>query len=153
EIEPPVRLVHHLACTGGTVISRCISAMPNVRLLSEVDPLSPLTHQNKFIPADLLGLAKLGSRPPDIETLLQIFREGVKVLHEDCRLRGLDLVLRAHSHSQFMHGPDIPPRPGLQEIVATAFPVQSVVTVRDPLDSYLSLLKNGWEHFTPKGID
>ena len=36
----PIRSVHHLACTAGSLISRCIAALPNVVLLSEIDPLS-----------------------------------------------------------------------------------------------------------------
>ena len=36
----PVRLLHHFACSGGSLISKCVATMPNVQLLSEVDPLS-----------------------------------------------------------------------------------------------------------------
>src|SRR3546814_2716507 len=32
----PVRIVHHFACTGGTMLCKCIAARPNTQLLSEV---------------------------------------------------------------------------------------------------------------------
>ena len=38
----PYRVLHHMACTGGTLISRCLATMPNVVLLSEIDPLSAI---------------------------------------------------------------------------------------------------------------
>ena len=45
-------------------------------------------------------------------------------------------------------------RPTLREIVNRAYPVQSLVTVRHPLDSYLSLQDSGWvQHFTPPTLD
>ena len=36
--KPLLRTIHHLACTGGTVISKCLAAMPDVALISEVNP-------------------------------------------------------------------------------------------------------------------
>ena len=38
--RPLIHTVHHLACTGGTVISKCLAAMPKVALVSEVNPLN-----------------------------------------------------------------------------------------------------------------
>ena len=39
---PPIRVVHHWACSGGTIISRSLAQLPNVVLLSEVHPLAHL---------------------------------------------------------------------------------------------------------------
>ena len=148
----PLRTVHHFACTGGTLICRCLAAQPNVRLLSEVDPLSTLAQGGKagFFPSDLPSLARTGSRPPGQEVLLRVFRAGLEVLMEDSRCHGLDLVLRDHAHSHFCAaGPEIPERPTLREIVAPVAPLVSVVTVRHPFDSWLGLLEWGWPHFSP----
>lgn len=169
---PPLRCLHHLACTGGTLFARCIAALPNTRVLSEVDPLSAHGHAGaRFFPTDLIGLARFGARPPDRAVLLEIFRAGLDVLYADSRRHGLDLVLRDHAHSQFCYGPAAaaaPPRtsaatvaarPTLREILAAPpeagetgvgnWPLRGVVTVRDPLDSYLSMQAHGWLHFTP----
>lgn len=154
-VSPPpvVRIVHQLACTGGTLISRCIAAMPNVRLLSEVDPLSPLDRERLFRPTDLVGLAGVGSRAPDHSGLARIFRAALSALVDETHMHGLDLVLRDHSHGHFCYGRDIPDRPGLRDIVAQGHATASLVTVRHPIDSFLSLKANGWTHFEPFGVD
>ncbi len=45
---PVVRLVHHLARSGGTLISRCLGCMSGVLLLSEIHPLGT-RHFNPLI--------------------------------------------------------------------------------------------------------
>lgn len=147
---PPLRCLQHLACTGGTLIARCIAALPNTRVLSEVDPLSELGWPaNRFLPTDVVGLARFGSRPPDRDVLIAAFLAGLGAVHHDGRRRGIDLVLRGHAHSQFHTRADMEARPTVPELLARAGPVRTVVTVRHPLQSYLALRGNGWVHFTP----
>ncbi|MDR7125932.1 sulfotransferase [Pseudotabrizicola sp. 4114] len=151
---PPVRLVHHLACTGGTLISRCLAALPNVRLLSEVDPLSQINEKVMFVPTDIVRLSRKASRPVSSEVETQIFRAGLEVVRQDCRNLGLDLVLRDHSHGAFDFGSYRPDRPTLREMLQDHMPLRSLVTVRHPLDSFLSLVKMGWDkHFVPATLD
>ena len=38
--KPVIRTIHHLACTGGTLISKCISSMPETALISEINPMN-----------------------------------------------------------------------------------------------------------------
>lgn len=144
-----IRTVHHLACTGGTLIARCIAAQPNIHLLSEVDPLSPIAHRHPFTPSDVIGLAKFGSQPPDDQALIQIFLAGFDVLYQNARKTAVTMVLRDHSHSQFMCAGEIRDRPGLREILAEKYELHSLVTVRHPLDSFLSLRNNNWVGFSP----
>jgi len=60
----PLRTAAHFACSGGTLISKCIAALPNVQLLSEVDPLSSYVAPgaNGFTPTDLVALLRQSSR-------------------------------------------------------------------------------------------
>lgn len=149
----PVRTLHHLACTGGTLISRCLAAQPNTQVLSEVDPLSPFV-PGGFLPTDLIGLSRFSSRPAERETQIQLFLAGLRVLHDQATRDGLHLILRDHSHSHFSFGDAVPDRPSLREILSRAFPVKSLVSVRHPFDSYLSLQDTGWvQHFSPPTID
>lgn len=154
----PVRTLHHLACSGGSLISKCLAVMPNTQLLSEVDPLSPiqatyLRGEPHFSPTDMINLARQGSRGIEDGVVLAMFHADLEVLLEDCRRRGRRLVLRDHAHGHFTDGAAVPPRPSLRSIVATRFPVLSAVTVRHPLDSYLSLRSNGWVGFQPGTLD
>jgi hypothetical protein len=152
----PVRVVHHFACTGGTLVSRCIAALPNVQLLSEIDPLSTMplggtTHP--FMPTDVIGLARRSTRGVDEALLAQMFRAALEVLHADTVRRGCRLVLRDHAHSHFCLAGQIPDRPTLRAIVSAGLPVCSLVTVRHPVDSFVSLQRNGWIAFAPSTID
>lgn len=151
----PIRTVHHLACTGGTLIAKCLAAMPNVQLLSEVHPFSdmPSKSQTRFFPTDLTQLALTSTRGVNNKLVADIFRAGLSALHEDSRQRGLRLVLRDHSHSQFCFGPLEPESDGLREVLIGEFDLRSIVTVRHPIDSFLSLINNDWRHFNPFTLD
>lgn len=147
---PPIRCLHHLACTGGTLIARCLAALPNIRVLSEVDPLSEIGWpSNRFVPTDVVGLAHFASRPPDRAVRLEAFLAGLAVVHRDGRRHGMDLVVRGHAHSHFHAGPDIPDRPSLPELLAGLAPVRTVITVRHPVESLMGLRLSGWLHFHP----
>lgn len=150
---PAMRSLHHFACTGGTLISRCIGAMPNTQLLSEVDPLSPIGQNPAFLPSNLIGLARLGSRPPGDAILVDMFRAGLGRLAAEAHRSGLHLVLRDHSHSLFCLGAAIPQRPTLREMLAPAYALRGLVSVRHPLESFLALLHQGWIHFEPATLE
>ena len=152
---PPIRTIHHFACTGGTLISRCVATAPGVHLLSEVDPLSLMPHKSSpiFTPTDLIGLLRHGSRQVEPDLLVATFLEGLQAVYESARRRGLDLVLRDHAHSQFCWGDRVAPRQTLREILAQRFPVRSIVSVRHPLESFMSLRENRWGSFSPFNIE
>lgn len=152
----PIRTLHHFACTGGTPISKCLAVMPNTRLLSEIAPLSQLGAKNalpRFSPSDLVYHLKTGLRPVEDRAVLEVFLAGLRVIYRQCRARGEHLVLRDHSHSQFCDGTEIHHSPLLKEIVAEIAPVRAALTVRHPVASFLSLARNGWEHYAPKGLN
>lgn len=152
----PIRTIHHFACTGGTLISKCIASLPNTQLLSEVDPLSLMGHESikRFSPTDLVTLLQASSRPVTNDLLINVFLGGLHAVYKRTTADGVRLVLRDHAHSHFCFGEDIQNRPSLRQIVGEDFEVKSVVTVRHPLDSYLSLLSNGWHlYFKPSTLE
>lgn len=155
EAQEPLRTIHHFACTGGTLISKCIASMPNTNLLGEVEPYSRLGYDGKsrFFPTDLLRLIGAGSRAMEPELVGDIFLAGISVIHEHCVARGLRLVLRDHPHSHFCLGGDIDKNPTLRDLLCRKYEVLSILTVRHPVDSYLSLVSMGWWHFRPCGVD
>jgi len=152
----PIRLVHHFACTGGTLLCKCIAAMPNVQLLSEVDPLSTVLEQPgkpRFSATDMVTVMRQSTRGANAELLIELFLNDLGIIHTDTITLGQRLVVRDHAHSHFCFGSEIQARPSLREIVSSRFPIRSVVTVRHPLDSFLSLEANGWLNFSPATID
>jgi len=153
--KEPVRLIHHFACTGGTLIAKCVASMPNTQLLSEVEPHSTIPQQrrSKFSPTDLIGLVRNSSRGSESELESKLFVVALETLYEDCTRKGLRLILRDHAHSSYCTGPAISAAPHLRRLLKDRHPLQSVVTVRHPLDSWLSLNNNGWVHFQPGSLD
>lgn len=151
--RPPIRIIHHFACTGGSVITRCLAALPNTRVLSEVDPLSTIELSSSlFRPTDLIGLAVQGTHSAEPNLRVAMFRAALAELFNDSRLRGLDLVLRDHAHSHFCVDTCSFERPTLRELVAEVADVVELVTVRDPLESFMALEHNGWIHFSPSTL-
>lgn len=153
--KPDIRIVHHLACSGGTLISKCISAMPNVFLLSEVHPHSDLQRNKdkaQYSPSDLAKLAIYAGVPAQKELAEKIFVESVKINHQHISERGGTLILRDHTHSDYCVGEDVSENI-VAELLKEYFNIQSLVTLRNPIDSYLSLVDNGWVHFQPATFD
>ena len=144
----PVRTIHQMACTGGTLFAKCIAAMPNVQLLSEVDPLSRMLDSDvpRFCPSDMVGLMRQASRGAADAVLVQMFQASLQVAHADASSRGERLVLRDHAHSQYCFR-ELERRPSLREMVSARWPVLPLVLVRHPLDSYASLHQHGWMAF------
>ena len=151
-----IRTIHHLSCTGGTLITKCLAAMPNVLMLNEVDPLSKMTFnadEPEFTPTDIISLLKQGSRHISDDLLVDVFLQNLNLLQKEFGAIGKNIIIRDHSHSHFLMGKQIHNRPCLRSIVKRNFQVVSVVTVRDPIDSYLSMQCLGWIQFKPDTFD
>ena len=152
----PVRTIHHFACAGGTLISKCIAALPNVQLFSEMDPLSSLYEdatRPTFSPTDFIIQLRQNTRGVDQALLIKAFQSQLILMHEEAVRRGLRLVIRDHSHSHYCSGPQVPSRPSLRAMVSDRLPCKALVTVRDPIDSYASLVLNKWITFQPADFD
>ncbi|KPQ05528.1 MAG: hypothetical protein HLUCCA12_14745 [Rhodobacteraceae bacterium HLUCCA12] len=154
----PLRSIHHFACTGGTVMSKALFALPNTVVLSEIDPLSTIMVSSEgkvpFAPTDLIFGLRHSVRPVEDRVIIDSFLAGLEVAKTGLEKSGRHLVLRDHAHSQFcLQSVDPAARPTLLEMVSTRFDLRAVVTMRHPLDSFLSLTKNGWVHFSPSTLE
>jgi len=153
--KPTIRIIHHLACSGGTLISKCISAMPNTFLLSEVHPYTNLHMSGgkpKFLPSDINTLSKYAGVFNQNILADELFISQVSLVHKHISKHGGFIVLRDHSHSDFCVGDksDVCTKSSVVEVLKKNFNIKSVVTLRDPVDSYLSLSNNNWLHFSPE---
>lgn len=154
--KPTIRIIHHLACSGGTLISKCISAMPNVYLLSEVHPFTDLAigkGKPKYTPSDISSLAKHAGIPKQKELAVRLFKSSINEVYQHVESMGGILVLRDHTHADFNTDQSIPKKSSIVELLEEDYNVQSVLTIRNPIDSYSSLVKNGWVHFKPQTFD
>lgn len=155
--KEPVRILHHFACTGGTLMSKCVAAMPNTQLLSEVNPLSTLNDvpgKPSFAPTDMIRQMRQSTRGVEPEVIVELFLNDLDVVYTEALKKGYRLVLRDHSHSHYCSGIALPNGPHLAAMVARRHDILSVLTVRDPVDSFLSLKTRQWHsHFQPDTFD
>ena len=150
----PVRIVHHFACTGGTLLCKCLAVMPNTQLLSEIDPFSTQnSHISDFAPTDIITQMRQSTAGVDEDLITELFMSNLKVIIGSAITKGQRLILRDHSHGQYCTSRNVDNRQSFHSLVTENYPVKSIVLVRDPLDSYLSLLSNGWVHFSPETFD
>lgn len=148
----PIRTIHHLSCTGGTLIAKCVASMPNVVILNEVDPLStlpPASARPRFTPTDLTALVRQGAPWIGNDVLASVFMSGLTFLKSYFDSIGMRLVLRDHSHSQFLVDQSSTSRPTLLAMLNEQFTTAALVTVRDPIDSFLALEASRFRTFSP----
>ncbi|MEG3766264.1 hypothetical protein [Alteromonas sp. 14N.309.X.WAT.G.H12] len=151
-----IRSVHHFACSGGSLISKSLDAMPSVRLLSELHPLARKHLQlanHKFTPSDVVSCAYY-AKMTGLESLsLKIMEASVKIAIDHAYSNSEFLIFREHSHTDFCVGSVALNTRFFERISDKDYPSISIATVRNPIDSYLSLNKNKWVHFTPPTFD
>lgn len=155
--EPRViRSIHHFACTGGSLISKCLHAMPGVRLISEVHPLARLhmnINQQRFTPTDTITAGYYADLPDFDQLSLRIFEEDIKLILDQAEKKGFYPIFREHSHTDYCVGPDAIAAKPLSYGSLFNIPQKRIATVRNPLDSYSSLTHNNWLHHEPKTFD
>ncbi len=150
--KPTIRTLHHLACTGGTVISKCLASMPDVALVSEVNPLNRFG--GKFEPTNPLLLLERSYRELSIEEIKEDFLGQIGQAVQICAKDGVDLVIRDHSHTDFCRGDAPAGVTPILDFLGDDYTLLSAVTVRHPLDSYLGLVAQGWhQQFSPSSLE
>ena len=137
--KPTVRIIHHMARSGGTLICKCLATMKNVVLLSEIHPLgthffNPLKQAHEWF-----SLLKLD----DINWLKDQgrvdFKDAITLISDRCVEQDQLLVLRDWSHLDFTAVPfvKIPSyRLTLADILNDKFEVIHTASVRHPIDQW-----------------
>ena len=136
-VREPVRTVHHFACTGGTLISKCVAALPNVVILNEIDPLSKHVQPpnfKAFAPRDLISDLHHSIRPISADDIGEVFAASVVKLRDLCERQGRRVVMRDHALSQYCTTEDYKRRPTVRAMLQRVLPLRSIVTVRHPLE-------------------
>ncbi|MFC4701014.1 sulfotransferase [Glaciecola siphonariae] len=153
--KPIMRVVHHFACSGGTLISKCISTLPNVYLMSEAHPWVPQHVEGKlrYSPTDITSLASYAGIPFSHLLAKKLFTQNLKISHQHVSKYGGTLVVREHTHSDYCVGKKVNLKLTVNSCLQNDFLLKHLVTVRNPVNSYLSLISNRWAHFEPQSFD
>jgi len=145
-----IRTIHHLSATGGTLISKTIAALNKAVLVSEV---GPLIGAPKFHPFD--PVVQYLRQVPERQKIYidALFVERVRLCQQMAKEDGKQLVLRDYAHGDFL-GKRINHQPTLVTLLDRELGQErcSVVTIRHPVDSWLSLVKYNW-HRNTTGFD
>jgi hypothetical protein len=141
--RPPIRILHQLARSGGTIICRCLASMEGVVLLSEIHPLGRRMFDPLQQAAEWYRLFE-SEETAALVRANQSFPAVIKLIAQRCAERGKILVLRDWNHLDYTGLPFVQPayQPMLAESLKGEFELIRFATVRHPLDQYLSLCKN-----------
>ncbi len=151
-----IRTIQHLSCTGGTLFTKCIAAQPKVVLLNEIDPYSSMSskpNERAFNPRDIMANLQQGYSTIADEIVEENFVEQVQTLVRQLQSDHSILVLREHSHGAYLVGSEPRKKRSFRPLLAERFLLRSILTVRDPIDSYLGLLNSKWVNFSPSTFD
>jgi len=96
--KPVIHVLHHMARSGGTIISRCLGCMNNIALLSEIHPygyenqlINPLAQAHEWF--NLLT-------PEDIEKIKAShpfpFIDAIELIKQRCDERNLNQRLESY---------------------------------------------------------
>ena len=145
--KPIIRTIHHLSCSGGSVLCKCIASMQNAIVISEVHPDQLRFEFNPYDPTQLLlAQTNLGE---DISLRRQIFLNRIIETEQILKNNNMITVLRDHTHSDYLiqnNIAEIISKSSLIESISGHFEVYSVLSIRNPIDSYLSLIHNKWNN-------
>ena len=134
--------IHHLSCTGGTVIAKCLASMTHVVLLSEISPVRYLYKWfNPFDPLQHFQANYPELHYTDQANLQKIFMDRLSWIVKKCRETSHFLILRDHSHTDFLEATSSF-KSVLYSFLSRFYTVNPVVTIRNPIDSYLALKSN-----------
>ena len=136
--KPTIRIFHNMARSGGTLVCKCIGAMENVRLFSEIHPKANF--------AEYLNIVDQAHRwygltsKEDIASKLP-FSEGLQLVYEQCQNENSQMVIRDWASIDFI-GKVLIDHPtyrfALDQWLGSHFKTKVFALVRHPLDQWLS---------------
>lgn len=139
--RPKIRILHHMARTGGTVISTCLASMEAVMLLSEINPRG-IKYFNPLNQAATWFRLFSQDDTKRINANSMSFTEAIDLIRRRAAERDKEIVIRDWTHLDFTAVPFLPQRSYrliTAEVLRAAFDVVHTATVRHPIDQWLSL--------------
>jgi hypothetical protein len=105
------------------------------------------------LPSDISALSRHADIPHQQELARKIFLESIQIVDNHLTNMGSYLVIRDHTHSDYCVGETESDYSSIVNVLQSHYNVSSLLTIRDPVDSYAALVKNKWLHFSPPTFD
>lgn len=132
------------------MIAKCLAALPTVLLLNEVHPFSELRLEpidpTLYKPTDIVHHVSQLHNGRDPVLVLAAFCGGLEGLLSKAEPLGRAVVVRSHDHIDFFTGAIAASRCTIPDAMQERAALLRQLTVRHPLDSWLSILASGWGH-------
>jgi len=138
-----IRLVHSMARTGSTVISKCLACMKDVILLSEIHPLG-IKQFNPVRQAQQWYNLFTNSELQEYSSQSHTFVSVIRLINDRVEFLGKKLVLRDWAHLDFTAVPFLPEpsyRLMLYESLVNDFNLLRIAITRHPINQWLGLSK------------
>ena len=151
--KPDIMVVHHFACTGGSLIVKAIRDSMNVSPVSEVNP-AWMFGSSVFKPGDVFGQysQSTGCYQWSLERAKAVYQSSVQEVFAHCRASGRQLLLRDWTHGDFFD--DIFPHVlSTRDWLPSELRAASLLTVRHPIESYVSARSNNIEAINRISLD
>ena len=132
-----IRIIHNLARSGGTLISKCLGSMNTVALLSEIHP-----NAQKAVSFNAVKQAQQWlDFDPTYPWQTNNFVTAIKAIEQHCSQQQQILLLRDWSHVDYL-GVPVTSKPDNQASLVNAlkndFHIQNIQLIRNPVDTWLS---------------
>lgn len=150
--------IHHVASSGGSICSQFFAACSKAILISEVYPKGKVILKNSvgYSPGNPMALY-LQNKGEDLSPKLKekYFLRQLELIIEDAACSEKNLLIREHTHSCFPFKEKQQKRLGILGLLSThegeeilkkrnLIIPQPLLTVRHPLDSFISSRKRNW---------
>lgn len=156
--KPKIRVLRHLARSGGTLISKCIGSMDDVVLLSEVHPANLAVTNPMRQAAEWFGLISASQLSAWKMRKGPSFEQFIWACHDGAAGQKKTLVIRDWTHMDYHAFPFGKPTylagggNGLRDALSGMFEVVETSTVRHPLDQFLSLTSTAVGDSIPRDL-
>ena len=156
--------LHHGAATGGSVVAQVLSAATNSILTSELNPFSAIRDQRarpQYDPTAMLWHLTYNSSEIDSISKLKYFICQLDISITHVRKLSKNLLIRDHTHTTFNFSDDDINFFGKKSYsllldsikyfydtkdILLRFPrLNPILSIRHPIDSYISLLEKNWQ--------
>lgn len=148
KIQPIVVMLSY-ARSGGTMLNRCMSSIPNVLVLSEVNI-------EALCPNSCSTIKEQAQKWYGLKLKSDGFVENINEIYKYCLSQKKTLVIRDWSFGSFVPSRynNLNPSKSLStlEVISKSFPVIAFAFVRDPVDVWLSL-KDSPRTFYDKNLE
>ena len=144
-----IRIIHNLPRTGGTIISKSVSAKKNIILLSEIHPEGIEIRKRMGVQPDWgdpLYQFQSWYNPFKVEEYDKIkssnidFLSKIKLINNKVKNENKKLIIRDWSFIDFLGKPYVEPKEknSLYEILSNDFEIKNIYLLRDPIEMFIS---------------